>query len=83
MLQATEYIFCMTLDDNKLGSLLQGSLKESWASQVVLVVRNSPANAGDIRDEEGSIPGLGRSPEGGRGNPLQYSCFFFNLFFKF
>ena len=32
-----------------------------------------PANAGDIRDE-GPIPGLGRSPGGGRGNPLQYSC---------
>jgi len=33
-----------------------------WASQVVLVVKNAPANAGDMRDE-GSIPGLGRSPE--------------------
>ena len=33
----------------------------------------SPANAGDIRDTS-SIPGLGRSPEGGHGNPLQYSC---------
>ena len=43
------------------------------ASQVALVVRNSPANAGDIRDE-GSTPGLGRSPERGHGNPLQYSC---------
>ena len=32
-----------------------------------------PANAGDIRDV-GSIPGLGRSPEEGNGNPLQYSC---------
>ena len=30
-------------------------------------------NAGDVRDV-GSIPGLGRSPGGGRGNPLQYSC---------
>ena len=43
------------------------------ASQVVLVVKNPPANAGDIRDE-GSIPGMGRSPGGGHGNPLQYSC---------
>ena len=34
-----------------------------------LVVKNPPANAGDIRDE-GSIPGSGRSPGGGRGNPL-------------
>ena len=42
------------------------------SSQVALVVRNSPANKGDIRDE-GSIPGSGRSPRGGHGNPLQYS----------
>ena len=40
---------------------------------MVLVVKNLPANAGDIRDA-GSIPGLGRSPGGGHGNPLQYSC---------
>ena len=37
------------------------------------VVKNSPANAGDRRDC-GLIPGLGRSPGGGHGNPLQYSC---------
>ena len=43
------------------------------ASQVMLVVKNPPANAGDIRDA-GSVSGLGRSPEGGHGNPLQYSC---------
>ena len=41
-------------------------------SQVALVVKNLPANAGDIRDT-GSIPGLGRSPGGGQGNPLQNS----------
>ena len=34
------------------------------------VVKNPPANAGDM----GSIPGLGRSPREGNGNPLQYSC---------
>ena len=34
------------------------------------VVKNSPANAGDL----GSVPGSGRSPGGGHGNPLQYSC---------
>ena len=45
----------------------------SGASQVVLVVKNLPANVGDIKDL-GSIPGLGRSPGGGHGNPLQYSC---------
>ena len=37
-----------------------------------LVVENLPANAGDIRDA-GLIPGLGRSPGGGPGNPLQYT----------
>ena len=42
-------------------------------SQVALVVKNPPTNARDIRDE-GSIPGLGRSPGEGNGNPLQYSC---------
>ena len=41
------------------------------ASQVVLVVKNLPADAGDIRDM-GSIPGSGRSVGGGHGNPLQY-----------
>ena len=39
----------------------------------VLVVKNPPANAGDIRDA-GSIPGLGRAPGGGHGSPPQYSC---------
>ena len=38
----------------------------------MLVVKNPSANAGDIRDT-GSIPGLGRCPGGGHGNPLQYS----------
>jgi len=37
------------------------------------VGKNLPASAGGIRDA-GSIPGSGRSPEGGHGNPLQYSC---------
>ena len=41
--------------------------------QVVLLVRNLPANAGDTRDM-GSIPGWVRSPGGGNGNSLQYSC---------
>ena len=44
-----------------------------WASQVVLVVKNPPTNAGDVRDA-GSIPGSERFPRGGNGNPLQYSC---------
>ena len=37
------------------------------------MVKNPPANAGDIRDS-GLIPGSGRSPGGGNGNPHQYSC---------
>ena len=37
------------------------------------MVKNPPANAGDIRDV-GSITRSGRSPGGGHGNPLQYSC---------
>ena len=43
------------------------------ASQVVPVVKRPPASAGDTSDL-GLIPGLGRSPGGGHGNPLQYSC---------
>ena len=42
-----------------------------FSSQVMLVVKNLPASAGDARDM-GSILGSGRSP--GEGNPLQYSC---------
>ena len=40
------------------------------ASQVAQMVKKSPCNAGD----PDLIPGLGRSPGGGHGNPLQYSC---------
>ena len=43
------------------------------ASQVVSVEKNPPTGAGDIRNL-GLIPGLGRSPDGGHGNSLQYSC---------
>ena len=39
----------------------------------MLVIKNPPANAGDARDT-GSIPGSGRSPGGGHGNPVEYSC---------
>ena len=41
--------------------------------EVVLVVKNTPVNAGDIRDI-GSLPGSGRCPGGRNGNPLQYRC---------
>ena len=40
---------------------------------MVLVVKNPSTNAGDVRDAD-LIPGSGRSPGGGHGNPLQYSC---------
>ena len=40
---------------------------------MLLVVKNPPANEGDIRDAD-SIPGSGRSPGGGHGSPFQYSC---------
>ena len=43
------------------------------AFQVALVVKNPPANAGDIKDM-GSTSGSGRSPGERNGNPLQYSC---------
>ena len=45
----------------------------TWASQVVLVVKNLPMNIGDERNA-GLIPWSGRSHGGGHGNPLQYSC---------
>ena len=48
-------------------------LPQFWTSQVELVVKNPPTNAQDLRDV-GSIPGSGRSPGEGNGNPLQYSC---------
>ena len=41
--------------------------------QMAQVVKNLAANVGDIRDS-GSVPGWGRFPGGGHGNPLQYSC---------
>jgi len=47
-------------------------LSPKWVYQVVLVVRKLSANAGDLRDTS-SIPGSGRPPGGGHGNPLQYS----------
>ena len=45
-------------------------LSSAWASLVAQMVKNPPAMGGDLA----SIPGLGRSPEEGNGNPLQYSC---------
>ena len=48
-------------------------VRKTGASQVALVVKNPPANAGDIRDVD-SLPRSGRSTGGGHGNLLQYSC---------
>ena len=48
-------------------------LRKLWTSQVALVVKNLPANAGDRRDWD-SIPGRRRLPGRGPGNPLQYFC---------
>ena len=59
----TAQIFCESICGVD-SSTMQGFL---WLG---LVVKNLPANAGDA----GSIPGLGRSPGGGNGNPIQYSC---------
>ena len=52
--------------------LSRGKNFATWVSQVMLVVKNLPANAEDIRDAV-LIPGLGRSPGVENGNPLQYS----------
>ena len=60
--------------EEERGVYLSGSYWYSpGASQVVLVEKNLPANAGDTRDS-GSIPGLGRSSGERSGNRLQYSC---------
>ena len=53
--------------------ILKPLLRYSIHTQVVLVVKDPPANAGDVRDVC-SIPESAISPEGGHGNPLQYSC---------
>ena len=53
--------------------LLIGIIIKEGASQLALVVKNRPSNAGDVRDS-GLIPGSGRSPGEAHGHPLQYSC---------
>ena len=69
----TQYSLCSWFFRNVV-MLLRGP-RETRASQVALVVKNPPANAGDVRDL-GLIYESGRSPGGGHGNPLQlqYSC---------
>ena len=59
-----------------MGCSMSGCKREIYSkqlAQVALVVKNPPTNAGDIGDA-GWIPGLGRSPGEGNGNPPQYSC---------
>ena len=51
----------------------KGRKEEKANTQVALMVKNLPASPGDVR-VAGSIPGSGRCPGGGHGNPLQYSC---------
>ena len=53
--------------------LLQRPVLNRRASGVALLTKNPPASSGDVRDA-GQIPGLGRSPGGGHGTPLQYGC---------
>ena len=63
----------MIFDGKILKNLYTDNVHLYTDSQVVLVVKNPPANAGDTRDM-GSVPGLGRFPGGGHGNPFWYSC---------
>ena len=55
------------------GKLFEESKHVFRAFQVVLVIKNTPANARDVREPD-LIPGSGISIGGGHGNPLQYSC---------
>ena len=61
------------INSEKDSSTSQDSIIILRASQGALVVKNQPASAEDRRNS-GLIPGLGRSPGGGHGNPLQHSC---------
>ena len=66
-------VYGMALHLRGLISPNEASFPGVNASQVELVVKNPPANAGDVRDK-GLIPGSGRFPGEGNGYPLQYSC---------
>ena len=70
LLFVTEVMSCVSvcLDLHRAGTLLRRP-----QFQVALVVKNLPANVGDLRDT-GLIPASGKSPGGGHGNALQYSC---------
>ena len=69
--EQNDFLFTMSLYTHNCQNTV---IFPQWqASQVALVVKTLPANAGDIRDV-GLIPGSERSPKGEHGNPLQYSC---------
>ena len=57
---------------DRVGGTFKQCMHVQWAFQAALVVKNMPST-GDMRDT-GLIPGSGRSPGGGNGNLLQYSC---------
>ena len=61
-------VWRLSFPQKMINPLANHLTKQMWASQVALVVKNSPANAGDIGDS-GSIPGSGRSSGGGHCNP--------------
>ena len=64
----------VTVSMNWIKNTYDLSVLYFWSSQVVLVIKDpTTASVGDIKDV-GSIPGSGRSPGEGHGNPLQYSC---------
>ena len=69
----TLLVFAALWNSGHAGRSLKEIQRLRMASQVALVVKNRPASAGD-RSDTGSVPGLGRLPGGGNGNPLQYSC---------
>ena len=70
VLQSSKHIEC---SNSTLPLRFKKTYTAKRSSQVVLMVKNLPANAGDIRDM-GSTPRSGRSPGGGHSNPLQYFC---------
>ena len=69
------FCFLIWVVDTQVCSDCENSLSciHLETSQLALVVKNPPANAGDVRDES-LIPGSGRAPREGHGNLLQYSC---------
>ena len=70
--EGSAHLVAVEIETQK-GEVITRGYTINWASQVVLVVKNLPANAGDVRDSS-SIPGSGRSPGGENGNSLQYFC---------